>query len=199
MANGQLHTQDQVLYIDEIRKGNYTIFIKHVLDQIPSAFKISSLDLKFLNDYRDYLLSINDELAETYCTIMSTTNNDFFKGSECVGAIREYWRDFITNVDKDEYWVRMGIHMLKLFSTNVGVAAIIALPIQLASLAVSRIEKDKKLEDQVIITLSKLSTLTAAFYAEILVHLLTESVGTPINAFMILAGNVVNELMKTYG
>ena len=199
MVNGQSHAQDQVLYMDEIRKGNYAVFIKHVLDQVPNAYKISSLDLKLLNDYRDYLLSINDELAETYCTIMSTTNIDFFRESKCVEAIREYWRDFITNVDENEHWVRMGIHMLRLFSANVGVAALIALPIQLTSLAVSRIEKDKRLEGQLIITLSKLSTLTAAFYAEILIHLLTESVGTPINAFMVLAGNIVNELMKTYG
>ncbi|GAB6947029.1 hypothetical protein JCM16161A_11590 [Vulcanisaeta sp. JCM 16161] len=108
-------------------------------------------------------------------------------------------RDLITDVDKNEHWVRMGIYVLKLFSANVGVAALIALPIQHTSLATSRIEKDNKLEDQIIITLGKLSTLTASFYAEMLVHLLTEGVGTPINAFMVLAGSIVNELMRVYG
>ncbi len=185
--------------MDEVRKGNYMVFVNHILNQIPDAFKMGSLDVKLLSDYRDYLLGIGDELAEIYCTIMSTTGIDFFRGGECVGLISKYWRDLITDVDKNEHWVRMGIYVLKLFSANVGVAALIALPIQLTSLATSRIKRDNKLEDQIIITLGKLSTLTASFYTEILVHLLTESVGTPINAFMMLAGNIVNELMRVYG
>lgn len=174
------------------------VFVEHVLTQIPSAFRLGLLDVKLLSDYRDYLLSIGDELTETYCTIMSTTNIDFFKGGECMELIRGYWRDLITYIDKDGYWIKMGIYALKLFNANVGVAALIALPIQLVSLATSRIERDKRLEDQVIITLGKLSTLTAVFYAEVLIHLLTEGVGTPLNAFMVLAGNFVDELIKAY-
>lgn len=194
----QLHTQNQTLYIDEVRRGNYETFVKHVLDQIPVAFRLGSLDIKLLNDNKDHLVSIGDDLAETYCTVMSTTDADFFKGGECVGLIKKYWRDFIMGVNEGGYWVKMSIYMLKLFSANVGVAELITMPTQLVSLAIPRINKEGGLEDQVIVTLNKLSALIAGFYAEMLIHLLTESVGTSINAFMILAGNVVNELVKTY-
>ncbi len=189
-----------MLYFDEVRRGgNYTVFVNHVLEQIPVAYRVGAVDIEVLNKYRDDLLDIADELGEIYCTAMSTVNMDFFKGGACIEFIKQYWRDFITDIDRNEHWINMIIYMLKLFSVNVGVTALVTLPIQLSSLAVSIISRENKPVTQLVNALGKLSALTAAFYAEALVHLLTENVGVPLSAFMILAGGVVNELLKVYG
>lgn len=188
----------QVLYMDEIKKGNYSVFVRHVLDQISDSFKLGSSDIKLLNDYRDYLLSIGTDLVRTYCSAMSMTNTEFFKSNDCIGAFENYWRDLFTDVGKDEYWIRISIFMLRLFSANVGIATLITMPTDLALLAILRAKEDGKLSDQLINTLGKLSILVSAFYAETLIHLLTEDVGVPLSAFMLLAGNFVNEIIKAY-
>lgn len=36
--------------MDEVRKGNYMFFVNHILNQIPDAFKMGSLDVKLLSD-----------------------------------------------------------------------------------------------------------------------------------------------------
>ncbi|BDR93285.1 hypothetical protein [Vulcanisaeta souniana] len=189
----------QILYFDEVKRGNYVVFVNHVLEQIPVAYRVGAVDIEVLNKYRDELLGIADELGETYCTAMSTTNTDFFKGGNCVEFVKQYWRDFITGIDRNEHWVSMVMYMLKLFSANVGVTALVTLPIQLSSLAVSIISGENKPVTQLVSALGKLSALTTAFYAEALVHLLTENVGVPLSAYMMLAGGLVNELLKVYG
>ncbi|WP_054853178.1 hypothetical protein [Vulcanisaeta distributa] len=189
----------QILYFDEVKRGNYMAFVNHVLEQVPVAYRVGAVDVEVINKYRDELLGITDELSEAYCTAMSTTNTDFFKGSDCIGFIKQYWRDFIIGIDRNEHWVNMIMYMLKLFSANVGVTALVTLPIQLSSLAVSIISGENKPVTQLVNSLGKLSALTTAFYAEALVHLLTENVGVPLSAYMMLAGGLVSELLRVYG
>ena len=187
--------------MDELRRSNYAVFVKHVLDQISDSFKLSPSDIKLLNEYRDYLLSIGTDLARMYCSAMSMTSTEFFRREtgDCIGVIERYWHDFLTDVGNDEHWVKMSIHMLKLFSANVGVAALVTMPTHLSLLAVLRAVRDGKPIDQLSNILGKLSILMSAFYSELLIHLLTESVGTSLSAFMILAGHFVEQLINVYG
>lgn len=185
--------------MDEVRRGNYTAFVRYVLNQIPSEFRVDSLEAKFLNENKDYLVSIGADLVGMYCAVMSSTGTDFFKDNNCVNVLKEYWRDFITDADKDEYWVKMSIHMLKLFNANVGIAALVTMPMHLSLLAMLRAIGDGKSIDQLvnmINILGKLSILVSVFYAEMLIHLLVESIGT--SAFMMLVNHFAEELIKAY-
>ena len=185
--------------MDEVRRGNYTAFVRYVLNQIPSEFRVDSLEARFLNENRDYLVSIGADLVGMYCAVMSSTGTDFFKDSNCVNVLKEYWQDFITDADRDEYWVKMSIHMLKLFNANVGIAALVTMPMHLSLLAMLRAIGDGKPIDQlvnIINILGKLSILVSVFYAEMLINLLVGSIGT--SAFMMLVNHFAEELIKAY-
>ena len=43
-----------------------------------------------------------------------------------------------------------------------------------------------------------MAALTAAFYSEILVHMIVEETGLPLSVFMNLAGHAVEQMLKTY-
>jgi hypothetical protein len=77
-----------ILYIDEMRKGNYKIFLEHVFSQLPTPFRWSQVDEEILKQHSQELLEIANDLAETYCTVMSNTNIEFFRTRNVQSLLR---------------------------------------------------------------------------------------------------------------
>ncbi|WP_069806883.1 hypothetical protein [Vulcanisaeta thermophila] len=182
------------LYVEELRRGNYQVFVDHVISQLPPALRVSSVDVEVINRYRDELLSMARDITESYCTVMSTLGMEFFRGSECNDVVSKWWVEFISDLESPRHWIRLITIALDLFSRGVGVAALITMPIQMAYVAASSINNP-----QFTGAMAKLAALTTAFYTEALIHLLTEETGTPLSAFMVLAGRAVEDLLRVYG
>jgi len=83
-------TSHTILYIDEMRKGNYEIFLEHVFSQLPTPFRWNQVDEEILKQHSQELLEIANDLAETYCTVMSNTNIEFFRNQECTEFVKNW-------------------------------------------------------------------------------------------------------------
>ncbi|MCG2867276.1 MAG: hypothetical protein L7H08_07105 [Vulcanisaeta sp.] len=189
------------LYIDEIKKGNYKIFLEHVFSQLPTPFRWNQADGEILKQHSQELLEIANDLAETYCTVMSNTNIEFFRNQECTEFVKNWWINYVQGPNNDMYWVKLGIMALELFNKNVGVAILTSLPTQLSAMALSMIIKAPQQSGdywKLSMVLGKLAALTTAFYSEILVHMIVEETGLPLSVFMNLAGHAVEQILKTY-
>jgi hypothetical protein len=190
-----------ILYIDEIRKGNYKIFLEHVFSQSPTPFHWSQVDEEILKQHSQELLEIANDLAETYCTVMSNTNIEFFRNQECTEFVKNWWTNYVQGPNNDMYWVKLGIMALELFNKNVGVAVLTSLPTQLSATAFSIIIKASQQSGdhwKLSMVLGKLAALTTALYSELLVHMIVEETGSPLSVFMNLAGHVAEQMLEAY-
>jgi hypothetical protein len=132
---------------------------------------------------------------------MSNTNIEFFRNQECTEFVKNWWINYVQGPNNDMYWVKLGIMALELFNKNVGVAILTSLPTQLSAMAFSMIIKASQQSGdywKLSMVLGKLAALTAAFYSEILVHMIVEETGLPLSVFMNLAGHAVEQMLKTY-
>ena len=78
------------LYIDEMKKGNYKIFLEHVFSQLPTPFRWNQADGEILKQHSQELLEIANDLAETYCTAMSNMNIESFGKQECTEFVKNW-------------------------------------------------------------------------------------------------------------
>jgi len=187
-----------ILYIDEMKKGNYKIFLEHVFSQLPTPFRWNQVDEEILKQHSQELLEIANDLAETYCTAMSNMNIESFGKQECTEFVKNWWINYVQDPNNDVYWVKLAIMALKLFNKNVGVAVLTSLPTQLSAIALSMIIKAPQQSGDLSMVLGKLAALTTALYSEILVHMIVEETGSPLSVFMNLAGDVAEQMLETY-
>jgi len=186
------------LYIDEMKKGNYKIFLEHVFSQLPTPFRWNQADGEILKQHSQELLEIANDLAETYCTAMSNMNIESFGKQECTEFVKNWWINYVQGPNNDMYWVKLAIMALELFNKNVGVAILTSLPTQLSATALNIITKASQQSGDLSMVLGKLAALTTALYSELLVHMIVEETGSPLSVFMNLAGHVAEQMLETY-